>query len=347
MPENKVVKCFSIKITHDFYSDGVCPDFTFIPSVSCSILMKRYRMFMREIKNGIEVYYTADSSGNALISMSEEKFHFYLHLKNPLLYNFTNIPGDKIYANIFYLSNRQNSNVDSSVLHVSEDSLCAEDMLELKSQRFSFEDDTSSRNLKFILTDSSDVEINQKKAIVEENDNPSPEDDDLYHFIYNVDLENQKAGKFKISLNGNDYKEIYADNFAVRNRYFGVIEIFRKNFTSKSYEIKLTKRTSYWKYIIIPRYQTDLILNKLLIDSTTTFNDVIEDTLSDGTGVAIFKSENEIGFSDKSLSSIKLRLEGQENSVSTLIENLPNASPENLKFDLDTNKAYTEVFVYL
>ena len=348
MADKKLLKLFSLKISHDFYKSGVCSDFNVIPSSSCKKLLSRYKLLLRKLSDGVEIYYEANGSNNPTIKInSEEKFKFYLELKNKLFYNISDLPDENINANIFFLTNKQASDPDSLILHKSVTALDEENFISLVTESFSVEKTSSSSAAVFELKNIDEEIVKQNNPIVELEEKENTSDPDSYKIIYSINLENKSTGKYDLTFNGGSPSEFYSDNTAFQKKYFGVVEIYKSNNTERDYKIKIAKKNSYWKYIIVPKYQTDITITDLEINSTESFGTVSAATLEDGTNVGIFNSQSMIAFTEAGLSSVKLQLKGHGNQTSTLIENLPNANPENIKIEKNTNKVYSEVFVYI
>lgn len=105
---------FSINISHDYYVNKLCPDFTLEPTTDSYRIIRGHRLILKEHSNGITVIAPADTNNKPFIPLSNTlKFEFYLQLKNSDLMSFTQTE-QKPDSNSFYRFTNANLNQSDS-----------------------------------------------------------------------------------------------------------------------------------------------------------------------------------------------------------------------------------------
>lgn len=76
-----------VNVPHQYYKDGVCNDLQFVPTASTAKLMRKHRMFTKEVNGGIFLFFKYDPSTSEadVPSISEVVFQFAVTLKNQRL----------------------------------------------------------------------------------------------------------------------------------------------------------------------------------------------------------------------------------------------------------------------
>lgn len=90
---------FRLNISHDYYPDEVCPDFSFEPTRDCKRLLSRYRLVLKTMINGLQVIAPfqppseMDSLEKPFIEFDQDlTLSFYARLNNPNFMNYSVIP---------------------------------------------------------------------------------------------------------------------------------------------------------------------------------------------------------------------------------------------------------------
>ena len=100
---------FIIDLLHHYYRDGKCRDIEIIPTSDCLRLMQNHHMLLRMIGSQLRVGIEMSPADDEIPVVPIEEgtvFRFYLKLKNPSFYNFTNLPLNPGSSHIYYFSNR-------------------------------------------------------------------------------------------------------------------------------------------------------------------------------------------------------------------------------------------------
>lgn len=106
---------FSVELLHKYSADGICNDFTIVPSAATKQLLSNYRIIVKQYGNILNAWIQLDPDGLALVPSIKKPFiipqeglqlTFFLLLNNPLFFNYTGIQAANSNGNIYYFSNR-------------------------------------------------------------------------------------------------------------------------------------------------------------------------------------------------------------------------------------------------
>ena len=85
---------FSLECRHDYYADGMCPDFEIIPTARTQQLLANYRCVLQPFAYGLRVMTQLAANGTAFITLPDAlQFEFVLRLNNPDFVLFTDLSG--------------------------------------------------------------------------------------------------------------------------------------------------------------------------------------------------------------------------------------------------------------
>jgi hypothetical protein len=106
---------FRVELVHEYFSNRQCPDFEIVPSADTVALLKRAKVIWRNTGNKLTAFIEQNEAGEPLLNRPTAKyyrqdfgarvFRFYLKLKNPLFFNYTNFNLDLNRRQKFYFSN--------------------------------------------------------------------------------------------------------------------------------------------------------------------------------------------------------------------------------------------------
>lgn len=63
---------FKLFITHDYYTDGRCPDFSFESSAETQVLLKNYRCILKKQADGLSILIPILETGQVFIPLSAD-----------------------------------------------------------------------------------------------------------------------------------------------------------------------------------------------------------------------------------------------------------------------------------
>ncbi|MDJ0703444.1 MAG: hypothetical protein QNJ46_09210 [Leptolyngbyaceae cyanobacterium MO_188.B28] len=101
-------RCFSLKIFHEYYRDGVCSDFSIEPTRACQKLLNGHRLLIKPTVNGLWVLRPLDGEQQPVFPLAESvTLTFLLKLKNPAFISFTQLDaGYSAIASLYSFSNQ-------------------------------------------------------------------------------------------------------------------------------------------------------------------------------------------------------------------------------------------------
>lgn len=253
---------FTVQILHKYYTDGICPDLIITPSSDTQLALKEYNMVWRQYINMLTIGMLTDASNNTLpfqTVLPNQRLTFLLQNKNPLFFNFTDLPLEDVNGNVLYFTNR-NNNLVGGIPYLSAPGaaglVSAKDFLLLAGNVFDYALSPSlasgTVNIKDFYTGTALGSQNFTFAGLQ---NSVP-----------VDLSALDTGKYVLSITGQTPYTVYYCSDFTGNNYCGVIDIFNdstvpaayrifnkttKKFTSPAFQISFPDRPTIWKYILL------------------------------------------------------------------------------------------------
>ncbi len=101
---------FQIELLHKYFANGICNDFSFIPSAQTQTQLSGSRIILKQYNNKLYAGIQVDDAGNAFILPPVNlQLTFFLQLNNPLFFNYTNLPSVYPSGKIYYFTNRNNN----------------------------------------------------------------------------------------------------------------------------------------------------------------------------------------------------------------------------------------------
>jgi len=88
----KFLPIFTLRVTHDYYTDGRCPDFIIQPDKQTARIVGKHRCVVKSLPDGLRLLTVVVENQKPLIALPDEiKFTFHLRLQNPDFVFFTNL----------------------------------------------------------------------------------------------------------------------------------------------------------------------------------------------------------------------------------------------------------------
>lgn len=107
---------FMVEVLHDFYKDGKCNDFKFIPTAETEALLAGYNALYKMVGNKLVVLMkTDDVSQPFILPGPSDKFSFYMELMKPLFMTVSNLELNDIASKRFYFTNLHQNKVTIAV----------------------------------------------------------------------------------------------------------------------------------------------------------------------------------------------------------------------------------------
>ncbi len=106
---------FMIEMLHDFYKDGKCSDFRFIPSAETAAHLRNYNALCKTVGNKFVVLIKTDETGKPFAPINpEHKFSFFIELMKPLFMTVSNLDLAALAQKRFYFTNLHQNKVTVS-----------------------------------------------------------------------------------------------------------------------------------------------------------------------------------------------------------------------------------------
>ena len=97
---------FMTEMLHDFYKDGTCNDFSFVPSAETKKLLANCKAFCKQAGNKLVVLIKVDDAGKPyILPEPADKFTFFLELNQPLFMTVSGVELNELATRRFYFTN--------------------------------------------------------------------------------------------------------------------------------------------------------------------------------------------------------------------------------------------------
>jgi hypothetical protein len=339
----------SIKVAHNYYSEGASNDFYIVPTPRTVKLIEKMSMLVRTLESEIHILF--DASKLELLhhrlsnsNDSESKFSFMLFANNPYFVNITDIPVD-LNNKIFYCSNKNIGINKSGVLH-SNEFVGDEDLFNVIPQELE-NDENYSINYKIALENG---EIEEEMP-VSQIDNG-----------YQVNSSNLLEGHYKIFGNDKELSSFINIGSKTKGSPVGFIDVFlNKNIkqellkeidngelNSFNYKINFNSRSIFWKYIVVPTYLKrikELSLTCQKGKEKLDFDSIKDEGTSENQAM-IFITKKPVKFSKFYDYEIQLKKKEGATGGKTIIKKMPYA-PFDLLKPFKEDFYLSEIYVYI
>lgn len=339
---------FSFRIKHSFYQSEQCNDFIIVPTPQTHAFMQRADMLCKIRSNGLDVRYNAQRQEVLALVLAEEpsfKLSFACFLKNPLFFNFTELPVEFKGLGLYWhnLKPSPEKQAGDTVYRLTPSvKVASEDLLpyihNLSQQRYA--DGRHELLLENLQS--------KKKTTIQWEGVQAPSLPMMQTGVYEAFADAQKQGHF---LN------VWTDRAALPFAWLdisleeGTKPIFKDGkVEAVQYEVCFNARSTFWRYFIFPRYLKDF--SQLNITGERDLANVFE--FKDKRIVAnqeayCFESKKSFSMAERSSLAFQL-LKLQNGGIPRkVLERLPVASYEAIKPSSREKKSiiFSEIFVYV
>ncbi len=342
-------KLFQVECYNDYYINGKSGDFQFIPTNKTSILLKNYRLYLKEGKFGFIVY--CDKVGFSRIINHKKgkikKLTFLVKNKNNYLWNYTDLSFEE-NNKVNYLTNNIKNIVDHKLLLHQKKFLDGKGKVRLLNGFQTIRmDDLNEKSQ--VLTDKNE-KIN-KKIWLEERGNSKY-----------IKLREFKEGKYSLR-HGKDSQEFYVLDY-IAEPIWGILDIYltdmpkelsllqKEQINFREYCICLTARSTFWKYFILSQDKnTELKVDDAKISyngKPIEFSKPKKVSLSNGALAYCIESIIPLGLKEPTTVTDKLELKLKKNNKwlkKTL--RIPKPDIKIVKPDRKANKIYSTTYIYV
>jgi hypothetical protein len=108
----KYALLFTIGLWHDYYANGACKDFAWLPDAATIKLLAGYNALCKWVGNSLVVLIKTDDEGRPFVPLQPgDKFTFYMDLQKPQFITVSNLGNAFENGNRFYFTNRYQNKV--------------------------------------------------------------------------------------------------------------------------------------------------------------------------------------------------------------------------------------------
>lgn len=113
MVETRVGVLFKLEVLHRFYANAACPDFRVLPSAQTTAVIAGQQIVVKQYRHLLYAGVSFDKDGKPFpLPPPAMQLCFFLQLKNPLFFHYTNLPSSLPASGIYYFTNRNNNAVN-------------------------------------------------------------------------------------------------------------------------------------------------------------------------------------------------------------------------------------------
>ena len=242
---------FSINLRHNYYTNGLCPDFDIVPTAECQAFMRRYGLGVKQL-GGVLVVYFEQSAGSSMPRVKLDDwtpFRFVMQLKQFAFYNYTVLPNA---TKPFFFSNINESGVEKvpnteGVILSRTNTPDNSDLIDVKSNAFSVNHSLGTTSIDLsILRPQTGFQL-AKTVEARPLTTSTP-----------VSLPSFQSGLVKIQSNSSGTPQyIYAESSVAITKPFGIIEIWKgvatDYATPQVFTLNWERKVDFWRYFILKK----------------------------------------------------------------------------------------------
>lgn len=340
----------TLKVSHNYFANNSTTDFKLVSTKSTDEIFRKVGFMCKSNDEGLFLLYDkarTESFVWYLENFDLPKFSFWLHASNTYFHNFTNLPAED-RTTIFYFDNQKVETSENATLH-ENDFVSSANAFKIKPAYFEM---SFAKNAKIALMDEN------KNIFIQET---------IEGQIFNFDMRGFQEGKYTITENGKDKETfVYLQNM-MPPRPVGLIELKmsekgRKEIlgqikeeeplTTRNYKVCFETRSTYWRYLIVPKYQNSL--QNLVIDTGETkvpFKGPKTQKLPNGVEAYCFESEKPLALQEITNYNFQLvkNKDSKGKSIHQILRRLPVPSFEMIKPESRNpdSKIYSEIIIYI
>jgi hypothetical protein len=345
---------FTLKVTHTYYAQQTSPDFKITPTTSSLRLAEKMGVILKADETGIIVIGDVSRPETLLYyleQMEGVKFTFWLHCSQPYFISITHLPTENLHTLLYFgNSTAHKKGTDESLLHPAP-FVSASDRYSVKSGEYQVPVQPKETTLE--LQDDSGKILKTGTA--------------LANLPFRFDLNGLPEGKYKVVAGKKELDTFVYTGIKPYLKAIGLVEIFltgalkdeliqtikeKDTPGTRSYQIAFQARSTYWKYLIVPKYSNGLQHASIATnDKNISFKGPEKITLANGDSAFMFQSEDVLPLSESSpyLFQLKKNKNADENNGRIIINRLPHPPLGLVKPQSRSNdsKVFSEILVYI
>ena len=342
-------KLLQVECYNDYYISGKSSDFQFIPTNKTSIILKNYKLFLKESRHGFIVY----CNKNAFIRIVNhkkgkiKKLTFLVKNKNNYLWNHTDLSFED-NNKVNYLTNNLKNIVGDKILLHKNEFLDGKGKVRLLNGFQSIKMDDLNDKIE-VLTDKNE-KINEKFWLEKRGDSKY------------IKLRELKEGKYSLR-HGKHSQDFYVLDY-IAEPIWGILDLYltdipkelsllqKEDINYREYCISLKARSTFWKYFILSQDKNiELKVDDAKISyngEPIEFSKPIKVSLSNGAIAYAIESKFPLELKEPTTVTDKLELKLKKNNKwlkKTL--RIPKPDIKIVKPDKEANKIYSTTYIYV
>ncbi len=264
-------KILELSLKHNYYNNGLCPDFSIKPTAQTKDLLKRLRCIFKATTNGF--FLSCDNLAKEIMPQilikGNTRLCFIMELRKTNFLNFTTLPSRSGGKDIYYIHN-EGKNKELSMKTVA-----------MYPSVFTYKFPATASETSLLVKDS------EGKTYI----NESYTNKDQEEYSASIDLGSPSSGLYHFNVSGRDEDEsIYISNESLGNGIFGLIEItLPVDSNSKNpivYQYQFNAKSLVWEYHLLFSKDYDShsfeITGIVKGEETTEQGDIIEAETTEG-----------------------------------------------------------------
>lgn len=290
---------FEVDVRHNYYTNGLSPDFTIAPTAACNTQLTRYGLICRTSAYGFKVFapVVPGTDPPQLLHPYDDaslRFTFMLAATNSRIETMTTLPGFKPANQIYYFSNLYDD-IDGDIRYLGDHTVgsrIANPIAAIKTPILNYHFENPVSEAQFTLTDMFGGTYTPEQSAF----NYTEQTSGFQHHLGNIP--GMKSGRYLMSDNHGGSLPFYYDKDFYGKDIFGVIEIFTNtlgftdpendlvpagyrfvendNVTGQgNYNIGLSAAERKWMYICRKNPANagnGFLVSNLTVDGPATFN---------------------------------------------------------------------------
>jgi hypothetical protein len=242
---------FRINLKHNYYANGLCPDFDIVPTAECQVNLRRFGLGAKQIGGILVVYFEqSPATSKPRLKLADwTRFGFTLQLRQYAFYNYTVLPNSTLP---FFFSNLNENGVEKApntegVILSKTNTPSTNDLLELKPNAFTahYPLGTTALNVS-IFRPQTGFQLAKTIEIRPLTTSTA------------VSLPDFQSGFMKIENNSSPTPQyVYSDARVASNRPFGIIEIWKSAATDYTtpqvFTLNWARKKDFWRYFVLKK----------------------------------------------------------------------------------------------
>ena len=344
----KFYKLFSVKFSHEYFSDRMFEGLRVLPAAASAGLMKSYGILQKKIGNEYLLAYKDEDPGKSLLTKLSDPLllSFYIFCEDAFLLNYSDLPVDAIEEG-FLLTNRYAGTKENGFLH-KNDFISTEEKVVFVNSYNALESSIKEPEQLIAVTTTDPVKGTQQELF-------KGKSKDLKTTLSFVTL--LEAGYFEIKADAKTSK-YYATTERTGGRLFGVLQILLTPELIKAggvnYLACIGAKEVVWRYHLVNREQVSYKEFKLYSGKTIVpIQEEVSLVLDNGENAYLLETTDPIVMAERYENFYELEFVREDLKTGQVLSKkrmglpVPEISRIKISKTNDSYKAFSDMYIYL